>query len=43
MWDDIMKQGDLDGCGAITWPEFKISMTRVLKGKLGGLHNHKNK
>ncbi len=43
MWDDIMKQVDRDDCGAITWPEFKSSMSKVLKVKLGGLHDHKKK
>jgi len=42
MWDDIMKQADLDGCGAITWGEFRANMTRVLKMKMGSLHGQKN-
>ena len=30
MWDDIIKQVDEDGCGAITWDEFKECMIKVL-------------
>lgn len=39
MWDDIMKQVDEDGCGSITWNEFKNCMNKVLKVKLGKLHD----
>jgi len=30
MWDEIMKQVDEDGCGSITWDEFKECMSKVL-------------
>ncbi len=40
MWDDIMEQVDKDGCGSITWNEFKNCMNKVLKVKLGKLHDN---
>ena len=40
MWDDIMREVDTNGDGAITWKEFKNAMNTVLKVKLGRLHSH---
>ena len=41
LWDDIMRQVDQDDCGDITWVEFKNNMNKVLKIKLGNLHDNK--
>ena len=40
MWEEIIKEACKDGCGSITWNEFKTCMNKVLKQKLGRLHDH---
>ena len=38
MWEEIMRQVDLDACGNITFKEFKDNMNKVLKVKIGSIH-----
>jgi hypothetical protein len=38
MWEDIMRQVDQDDCGDINFKEFKENMNKVLKIKIGNIH-----